>query len=456
MKLEASVHKLLEEAEEFLGKQNYSKAADKYFEIAKIFEKHGKTKEMERYLKLAVDNFVIAANEARRVKSFRKAAENSLKALEIYEKLKMMGKRDPLIFNIASDLVNAASEYLMWKETKGAAVCVAISSLIYFAAGKINEAKEIIKNFKEKIPAEDFEANRILNVASMIQKVVVDSEASMFSEVEGLVNSVLKPMLPLIKGNLFVKMVDEAMQIIGSRVKKEIRLPKIVPALHVPLDLTFGTAFDITLKLKNTGEGDAKNVKIVFNVPEEVKIIKGDKKTTINALSAGEEANIKLTLNVPKKDVEEKEYSISANLEYFDVLGTAYSTTIGPMKITLHLVRESEKLKGQIKNNIEKISHLREEVKDLPEVLKQVFLRLIGDVKSLMNKANELLREEKLDVVKSSLKIAGFIINEVSQILSDKKFKENIELLKEQIKRAKELESSVAKAPETRSEEIGG
>ena len=78
-----------------------------------------------------------------------------------------------------------------------------------------------------------------MNIASLIQKVVVDSDASTYSEVEGLVNSVLKPMLPLIKGNMFVKIIDEAMQTIGSKVKKEIRLPKITPALHVPLDLTF-------------------------------------------------------------------------------------------------------------------------------------------------------------------------------------------------------------------------
>ncbi|MHA1628265.1 MAG: hypothetical protein ACTSW6_04260, partial [Candidatus Baldrarchaeia archaeon] len=210
--MEASVHKLLEEAEEYLSKQNYSKAAYKYLEVAKIFEKDGKTKEAERYLKLAVDNFVIAANEARRVKSFRKAAENSLMALKVYEKLKMMEKRDQLVLNIASDLANAANEYLMWKEIRGAATCVAISSLIYFAVGRIDDAKKIIKSFKEKISAEDFEANRILNIASLIQKVVVDSDASTYSEVEGLVNSVLKPMLPLIKGNMFVKIIDEAMQ----------------------------------------------------------------------------------------------------------------------------------------------------------------------------------------------------------------------------------------------------
>jgi len=454
--LEASVHKLLEEAEEYLSKQNYSKAAYKYLEVAKIFEKDGKTKEAERYLKLAVDNFVIAANEARRVKSFRKAAENSLMALKVYEKLKMMEKRDQLVLNIASDLANAANEYLMWKEIRGAATCVAISSLIYFAVGRIDDAKRIIESFKEKISAEDFEANRILNVASLVQKVVADSDASTYSEVEGLVSSVLKPMLPLIKGNMFVKIIDEAMQTIGSKVKKEIRLPKITPALRVPLDLTFNTPFDITLKLKNVGEGEAKNVKIVFNVPEEIEIVKGKRETTIDMLPANGEVEMKITLNVPSKGAEKEEYSISADLEYFDMVGTAYSITIGPVKITLHLVRESEKLKKEIKDIIKKMSDLKEKIKDFPKVLEYVFLRLIDDIKNAVNKSEELLRKEKIDEVKINLRIVDFVLNEISQLLADKGFEEKVKLLKEQIKKAEKQENIVIRTSESQSKETGG
>ncbi|MHA1835145.1 MAG: hypothetical protein ACTSV7_14310 [Candidatus Baldrarchaeia archaeon] len=454
--MEVSVRKLLEEAEEYLSKQNYSKAAYKYLEVAKIFEKGGKTKEAERYLKLAVDNFVIAANEARRVKSFRKAAENFLMALEVYEKLKMTEKRDQLVLNIASDLANAANEYLMWKEIRGAATCVAISSLIYFATGKIDDAKRIIESFKEKISAEDFEANRILNVASLVQKVVVDSDASTYSEVEGLVSSVLKPMLPLIKGNMFVKIIDEAMQTIGSKVKKEIRLPKITPALRVPLDLTFNTPFDVTLKLKNVGEGEAKNVKIIFNLPEEVEIVKGKREATIDMLPANGEVEIKITLNVPGKDVEKEEYDISADLEYFDMVGTAYSTTIGPVKITLHRVRESEKLKEEIRNAIRKMSDIKGKIRDFPEVLECVFLRLVDDVENIVNKSEDLLRKEKIDEVEINLKIADFVLNEISQILADKGLEEKVKLLKEQIKKAEKQENIVIRTSENQSEETGG
>ncbi|MHA1721448.1 MAG: hypothetical protein ACTSXW_00035 [Candidatus Baldrarchaeia archaeon] len=450
--MEAHVHKLLEEAEEYLGKRNYSKAAYKYFEVAKTFEKEGKTKEAERYFKQAVDNFVIAANEARRVKSFRKAAENSLMALEVYEKLKMMDKRDPLILNIASDLANAANEYLMWGEIRGAATCVTISSLIYFAANKVDDARNVIEGFKEKISAEDFEANRILNIASLIQKVIVDSDVSVYSEVERLVNSVLKPMLPLIKGSIFVKVIDESIQIIGSKIKKEVQFPRIVPAFHIPFDLTFGTSFDITLKIKNIGDGEAKNLKITFNIPEEMKIVRGKQETTIDVLPANKETDIRLTLNVPGKDVEKEEYSIDASLEYFDMLGTAYSTTIGPIKITLHRVRESEKLRKELKNKVEKIPHLKEKAKGLPEVLKYVFLRLINDTEDLTSKVEKLLREEKVDEAKSSLKVVDFVLNEISQILEDKKLVEKIELLREQLKK----EETTIRTSEGSSKEAGG
>jgi len=450
--LEAPVHKLLEEAEEYLGKRNYSKAAYKYFEVAKTFEKEGKIKEAERYFKQAVDNFVIAANEARRVKSFRKAAENSLMALKVYEKLKMMDKRDPLILNIASDLANAANEYLMWGEIRGAATCVTISSLIYFAANKVDDARNVIKSFKEKISAEDFEANRILNIASLIQKVVVDSDVSVYSEVERLVNSVLKPMLPLIKGNMFVRVIDESIQIIGSKIKKEVRFPRIVSTFHIPFDLTFGTSFDITLKIKNIGDGEAKNIRITFNIPEEMKIVGGKQETTIDILPASKEADIRLTLNVPGKDVEKEEYSINASLEYFDILGTAYSTTIGPIKITLHRVRESEKLRRELKNKVEKIPHLKEKAKDLPEVLEYVFLRLINDTENLISRAEKLLREEKIVEAKSSLEIVDFVLNEISQILEDKKLNKKIELLREQLKK----QETTIRTSEGSSKEVGG
>lgn len=450
--MEVSVHKLLEEAEEYLSKRNYSKAAHKYLEVAKIFEKNGKTKEAERYLKLAVDNFAIAANEARRVKSFRKAAENSLMALEIYEKLKMTEKRDQLVLNIASDLANAANEYLMWKEVRGAATCVVISSMIYFAVSKINDAERIIKSFKERISAEDFEANRILNIASLIQKVVVDLDVSAYSEVEGLVNSVLKPMLPLIKGNMFVRVIDESMQIISSKIKREVRFPRIVPTFHIPFDLTFGTSFDITLKLKNIGDGEAKNIRITFNIPEEMKIVEGKKETDIDVLPANKEADIRLTLNVPDKDVERGEYSINASLEYFDMLGTAYSTTIGPIKITLHKVRESEKLRRELKNKVEKIPHLREKAKGLHEVLEYVFLRLINDTENLISRAEKLLREEKIVEAKSSIRIVDFVLNEILQILEDKKLNKKIELLREQLKK----QETTIKTSESLSKEVGG
>jgi len=438
--LEASIRKLMEEAEEYLGKRNYSKAAYKYLEIAGLFEKEGKLKDAERYLRLAVDNFIVAANEARRTKSFRKAAENSLMALEVYKKLNILDKKDSLILDIASDLANAASEYLMWQEVRGAATCIVLSSLIYFATGKINDAKNIIENFKTKISAEDFEATRILSVASLIQKVVTSSDISKYSELEGLVNSRLKPMLPLIKGNVFSKLVDEAVQTISKKVRKEIKFPKIVPMLHVPFDITFGKPFVINLKLKNNGEGEARNIKISFSMPEKVEILKGETKVKIDTLPAGKDVDLKLTLRVPDEGVEKKEYSISVNLEYFDSLGTAYSTIVGPVNITLHLIQESEKVKENLKSLKEKTSQLEEKLRKFPEFLTYAFLRMINDAKELLEKTDLLLRDKKIDEAKINIKTVGFILNEIEQLLIDKNLKEKINAWREKLiqKQAKE------------------
>lgn len=436
-RLEASIRKSMEEAEEYLGKKNYSKAAYKYLEIAKVFEKDGKLKDAKRYFRLAVDNFIVAANEARQTRSFRKAAKNSLMALEVYEKLNILDKKDSLILDIASDLANAANEYLMWKEVRGAATCVVLSSLIYFAAGKVDDAKNIIESFKAKISAEDFEATRILSVASHIQKVVTSSDISKYSEIEGLVNSRLKPMLPLIKGDVFLKLVNEAVQIITKKVRKEVKLPKIVPMFHVPLDLTFGTPFNIDLKLKNTGEGEARNIGVLFNIPGEMKVLKGKTEVKIDVLPANRDIDLKLTLNVPEKDVEEKEYSFSAKLEYFDMLGTAYSTVIGPVSIVLHVTRESEKIKGTLKGIKEKISHLEEKLKKLPEFFTYAFIRMINDVRELVDKTELLLRDEKIDEAKVNIKIIDFNLNGIEKLLKDKGLEEKIKAWKE--KHVKEM-----------------
>ena len=454
--LEASIRKLMEEAEEYLGKRNYSKAAYKYLEIAKVFEKEGKLKDAEHYFRLAVDNFIVAANEARQTKSFRKAAENSLMALEVYEKLNILDKKDSLILDIASDLANAANEYLMWKDVRGAATCVVLSSLIYFATGKVDDAKNIIESFKAKISAEDFEATRILSVASLIQKVVTSSDVSKYSEIEGLVNSRLKPMLPLIKGNVFLKLVDEAVQAIRKKVRKEVKLPKIVPMLRIPSDLTFGQPFDINLKLKNTGEGEARNIKILFNLPEKVKILKGETKVKIDTLPADNDADLKLTLSISDEGLEEKEYSIGANLEYSDALGTVYSTIVGPVNIILRTTREREKLKDHLKNSKEKLIHLEKKLEKLPEFLKYVFLRMIKDIKELLNETELLLRDEKINEAKINIKTVGFIFNEIEQLLMDKKLEEKIKAWKEELiqKQAKEIAKEEERGKNIESSEV--
>ncbi|MHA1628412.1 MAG: hypothetical protein ACTSW6_05040, partial [Candidatus Baldrarchaeia archaeon] len=203
-------------------------------------------------------------------------------------------------------------------------------------------------------------------------------------------------------------------------------------------------------------EGEAKNVKIVFNIPEEIEIVKGKRETTIDMLPANGEVEMKITLNVPSKDAEKEEYSISADLEYFDMVGTAYSITIGPVKITLHLVRESEKLKKETKDIIKKMSDLKEKIKDFPKVLEYVFLRLIDDIKNAVNKSEDLLRKEKLDEVKINLRIVDFVLNEISQLLADKGFEEKVKLLKEQIKKAEKQENVAIRTSENKSEENGG
>jgi len=303
-------------------------AGNQHIQAAQQAERSGDYTTMEREYAAAGDAFVKSAAEYRASKSFKKAALNMCDAGDVFSELADASKAIEAYQQGADDLFSASAEHLMWGEdaetNKGTALAMT-ASMIYIMIGKEADGFYKARGFaaenstKIRLPA----VVRLSQIPQMLESSIQSLNLNAFAEAENAAVTELKSALASSGSPEFSKYVDKGLDMVREILRGKLKVPKISSQLTIPVDLTFTEDFTVTISIKNSGDGDAINMKIEWNI---------------------EEGDVSIVLRSAEALGGTREFSILVRGTYEDKLKTEYSLQAGPTIITVKDYKESEKL----------------------------------------------------------------------------------------------------------------
>ncbi|MHA1506622.1 MAG: hypothetical protein ACTSR0_05510 [Candidatus Asgardarchaeia archaeon] len=112
-------------------------------------------------------------------------------------------------------------------------------------------------------------------------------------------------------------------------VPLRIRVPALKPEIKLDIEenvIEANKPVEINVRIRNDGEGMAKEVVYSFGLPEEFKVIRGFVKNMVEEIPSKEEK--KITLKAIAKSDEKKSVELELSVEYKDEDGAPYSESI--------------------------------------------------------------------------------------------------------------------------------
>lgn len=398
-------------------------AGSQHIQAAQQAERAGDYTKMERELAAAGQAFLQSAAEYRASKSYKKAALNMCDAGDVFSELSDATKAVDAYRQGADDLLSASSEHLMWGDDaetgKGTAIAMT-ACLIYIMIGKEAEGFYKARGFtaenssKIRLPA----VIRLSQIPQMLESAIQTLNLDAFAEAENAAVTELKSALASSASQEFSKYVDRGLDMVREILRGKLKVPKISSHLTIPIDLTFTEDFSVKLSIKNSGEGDATNLKLEWFLDEGLIIASGERHKTIHTVPAGETLDISVLLRSTEALGGTREFSILVRATYEDKLKTEYSLQAGPAVLTLKDYKESEKLLHDCSVTEGRFGFLKASIEE-SEFEAEPLLRITDGLVSSIKQARTNVEESNLETAKARLGIANDLIDQIDGLLGD-------------------------------------
>ncbi len=398
-------------------------AGNQHIQAAQQAERAGDYSTMEREYAAAGQAFLQSAVEYRSSKSFKKAALNQCDAGDVFSELADASKAVEAYRQGADDLLSASAEHLMWGEdaetSKGTAVAMT-ACMIYIMIGKEADGFYKARSFaaenssKIRLPA----VVRLSQIPQMLESAIQSLNLNAFAEAENAAVTELKSALASSGSPEFSKYVDRGLDMVREILRGKLKVPKISSHLSIPIDLTFTEDFSVKISIKNSGEGDATNMKLEWHIDEGLNIVSGERNKTIHTVPAGETLDVSISLRSAEALGGTREFSILVRGTYEDKLKTEYSLQAGPTILILKDYKESEKLLHDSSITEGRVSFLRASVEE-SEFEADPLIRIVDGLTASLTQARTDVEESNLDIAKARLQIVNDMIDQIDSLLGD-------------------------------------
>lgn len=455
---DSDLAKLMSEARDLFKTANYADSARKYLSAAKMQESNRGLEQARDLYHEAIKNYIRASEENKEKKRYRASAENLYEITKIYQHLGADEDRIAATRAAVEDLFNAAQEYFMWNEYERGILLVATASFLLFDIKEFDEAESQYHEYMSKIQNDPTftRAQQVLYSVGYAIKALQDIDTEALLNAQQLIGSHLIPGLNQLKADMFIPGIEKGINMVMEEFRSKIKLPKIIPELHVSRDLVLNEPKDLTIKIINEGEGSGLDLNLELKIPEEIEILDGNVDFQLDELKPGEEVEHKITFRCMSA-TGDIEYEIKANLTFLDQLQTKQSMLIGPYSLYFREKSLSKQLGEQLDTLSEKLTKYikeLEKIKIIPQSSTELFSELIS---SKIQEAESNLKEEEFEVIKANISTIKALYNKVDVILSDKflepiyqkreeeiqeKIKAENEKLREELNEQKEKEIS--------------
>ncbi|MGY5872115.1 MAG: hypothetical protein RTV72_07730 [Candidatus Thorarchaeota archaeon] len=398
-------------------------AGRQHIQAAQQAERAGDYTSMEREYAAAGASFLQSAGEYRASKSFKKAALNMCDAGDVFSELADASKAIQAYQQGADDLLSASAEHLMWGEDaetgKGTALAMT-ACMIYIMIGKEADGFYKARGFtaenssKIRLPA----VVRLSQIPQMLESAIQALDLNAFAEAENAAVTELKSALASSGSPEFSKYVDRGLDMVREILRGKLKVPKISSHLNIPIDLTFTEDFSVKISIKNSGEGDATNMKLEWHIEEGLNVVSGERTRTIPTVPAGETLDVSIILKSAEALGGTREFSVVVRGTYEDKLKTEYSLQAGPAVLTLKDYKESEKLLHDCSVTEGRFGFLKASIEE-SEFEAEPLLRIADGLVSSLKQARTDVEEGNLDTAKARLGIANAMVDQIDALLGD-------------------------------------
>jgi hypothetical protein len=311
----------------------------------------------------------------------------------------------------------------MWAEDaetgKGTALAMT-ACMIYIMIGKEADGFYKARGFaaenssKIRMPA----TVRLSQIPQMLESAIQSLNLDAFAEAENAAVTELNSALSGAGSPEFTKYVDRGLDMVREILRGKLKVPKISSQLSIPIDLTFTEDFTVTITIKNSGDGDATNLKLEWHLDDGLNIVSGEQTKTIHTVPAGGSLDVPLTLRSAEALGGSREFSVVVRGTYEDKLKTEYSLQAGPAILTLKDYKESEKILHDCSVTEGRFGFLKASIEE-SEFEVEPLLRIVEGLVASIKQAKTDVEEGNLESAKARLKISNDMIDQIDALLGD-------------------------------------
>ncbi|MFX1273228.1 MAG: hypothetical protein ACFFAX_16205, partial [Promethearchaeota archaeon] len=429
-----------EEATKESLRQSFTEAGRKFIEAAETSERRGDYEGADKLYRQAADAYEKAADKYRTGKGFKNSAMNMCAAGDVYSELGESQKAVESYGYAAEDLFAAAGEHLLWGEdaetAKGTALAMA-ACMILLMIGREADSFYRARTFsaenasKLRFPA----IVRLSQIPQMIETSIQAMDLEGFATAETAAVTELKAALANANAQEFTKYVDKGLDMVREILRGKLRVPRLVPQLALPNDMTFSEEFPIRVLIQNAGDGEATNVNLEWHIDEDLVVMSGERKKSIPMLPPGESLDIAVVVKAKEGIMGIKEYSIMMKGVYSDKLKTEYSLQAGPGTLVLKDFKETEKLQQALDVTDTRLGLLTSTVEDSP-FEKEVLHGVVSSISNSVNQARTYLDEGDIPSARGCVHVVNEMVDKIDAILGDEELIARVNEAKEAKKRS--------------------
>ena len=325
--------------------------------------------------------------------------------------------------NSVNNLVALSEEYMTWKEIDRAAAAVSLANILNFYTQDSWELEEYYSNFLSNnsamiqqgktasgsmwVPHFVVSAINDLNTESLQQ---ADQYAQMYLLAEAKTTS------------LYREGIMEILNLAREKLSKSVKIPSLQIDALMPKDILFGENFHVQFTISKQGEGKIKNIILNFTTPEGITKIGDNSSNQLQSLESTDQSVIKFEFSSNKDQIEdEKEFQLSGNVQFDDVLGNRRSFLMGPYSIMIRSFRKGDQLRDQLRS-LESI--LLEKIKELDNfhfsgIVDEHKTALKNTVQELISSAGDNIKSDAFD--KAMANISTLSSSNIEKLLEEEK-----------------------------------
>jgi tetratricopeptide (TPR) repeat protein len=431
---------MIEEATKESLRQSFTEAGRKFIEAAETSERRGDYEGADRLYRQAADAYEKAADKYRTGKGFKNSALNMCAAGDVYSELGESQKAVESYGNAAEDLFAAAGEHLLWGEdaetAKGTALAMAACMLLLMIGREADSFYRARTFSAENASKLRFPAIvRLSQIPQMIETSIQAMDLEGFAAAETAAVTELKAALANANAQEFTKYVDKGLDMVREILRGKLKVPRLVPQLALPNDMTFSEEFPIRVLIQNAGDGEATNLNLEWHIDEDLVVLSGEQKKSIPMLPPGESLDIAVVVKAKEGIMGVKEYTIMMKGVYSDKLKTEYSLQAGPGTLVLKDFKETEKLQQALDVTNTRLGLLTSTVEDSP-FDKEVLHGVVSSISNSIKQARTYLEEGDIPSARGCVHVVNEMVDKIDAILGDEELIARINDAKEAKKRS--------------------